>query len=333
MRINKEKNKDGQKRSVKPKAILADAYVARLWANLREPSTALSSLTQFARSRKNDVNIKELSRSLSKIKAYSMHKRTKRHIRRPSYIIHSMRMSFCSDLGDVSEFASQNASTTFLLFSLDQFTKKLSVVPLRTKSAKHVVVAMKIAIKELRAKPNATWIVDGGKEFANGLVQNLMKQHKINMYVSVTNNKAAFCERQIQSYKSNLYKYMSLNNTKKYLSALPLLTNLHNNKINLKTGLSPNQITSRNEDETFAKMYAKLALTPRPPPVYKIGDRIRISSRRLQFHKAYKPGFSDKVFIVKEVLDTRPIYSYKLMTESGIELASSYVSDEMSESN
>lgn len=329
MRKSKTEVKSGKKRK-KEKIILADSYVRRLWQNLREPGTALSSITQFLKSRNGAINVKELAKSLAKIDAYSMHKRVRHHYKRPAYIIHTTRTSFCSDLADVSDLAKSNSSIHFLLVSLDQFSKKLSVIGLRSKSATDVLKGMKLAIKQLNPKPNANWVTDSGREFRNRLVLDLMKKHKINFYESKTSQKSAYCEGAIKQLKSDIYKYMSNNSTKKYIDVLSLLTDLHNNRKHTVTGIEPNKVNDKVEGVVFSRMYARLIKKPRAPPSFQIGDKVRLSSGRIVFQKFYKAAFSKEKFIISGLKDTYPVWTYLLTTESGIPVDSSFTKEELS---
>lgn len=328
----KENHKTKKQKGAKKieKEIIPDQYVLRAWSNLNNPQTALSSLTQFAKSRGNAVNIKRLAESLSKIESYSIHKRLLKNYKRPSYIITGVGKSFCSDLADVSNISHSNSGINWLLISLDQFSRKLSVVGLKRKSAEELEVGLAKAIKELRPKKGALWATDMGLEFRNKKVKDLMKRKEIIFYAMQTNNKTAFCENKIKLFKQSLYKYFSLHKTKKYVNVLQRLVTLHNTRVHTVTGISPNLVSTKNEDEIFSRIYKKLVTKKRPPPAFHVNQKVRISSKRLVFQKMYKPGFSKKKFIITKVLDTFPVFSFKLSTEEGQPLPSSFVSSELS---
>lgn len=95
--------------------------------------------------------------------------------------------------------------------------------------------------------------------------------------------------------------------------------------------MKPNDIKEGNSGLAFSRMYKSLIQTPRKPHKYQIGTLVRISGKRLIFRKSYHPGFSRRIFRIKAIKNTYPVYSYILETADTNELlGSSYVDSELS---
>ena len=66
-------------------------------------------------------------------------------------------------------------------------------------------------------------------------------------------------------------------------------------------------------------MLDKLYGRPKPKIRYRFrtGQSVRIKKRKKDFHKGYKPTFSEKVFIIAQPVPGRYPASYKVRTEEG----------------
>lgn len=314
------------------KTTLEDRYVARAYANNHDPAF-LSSLTAFAKSRKNAVNLKNLEKSLSKIEAYSIHKPLRIRYKRPAQIIHSPNYNYCLDLIDMQSVKWHNDNNGWILVCLDSFSKFVSLIKLKKKTGIDTAEALKKALKEM-SKGGKTQVLqvwsDNGTEFLNSHVQAVFKKHNIHHYTSSTQQKAFMCERIIKEIKSKIFKWFSLKNTKRWVDLLPQLAINHNNTIHSAHGMKPKDITERTSGLAFSRMYKRLVQTPRKPHKFDIGTLVRISGKRLIFRKSYHPGYSRKIFRIKAIKNTFPVYSYILETaDTNEQLGSSYTDSEI----
>ena len=81
---------------------------------------------------------------------------------------------------------------------------------------------------------------------------------------------------------------MTERNSKKFYHMLPEFTKTFNATINRKTGLAPNDITDENSQQVWKKMWSehvKMRETPRPPPKFSVGTKVRIGKNKLLFSK------------------------------------------------
>ena len=74
-----------------------------------------------------------------------------------------------------------------------------------------------------------------------------------------------------------------------------------------------------NEEKVFANLLGDLIYLNSKPEKTKfaIGDRVRISKYKRQvFDKGYRPNWTEDVFVVNEVLPTKPV-TYKIVDFDG----------------
>lgn len=310
-----------------------DRYISRRWGNLHNEE-GLASLTAFARAHKNAYNLKELEKSLSRIPAFSMHRRTRKNTPRPAIIINRPFYSYCADLIQLTTLKKQNSGYAWVLIVLDQFRKYVSLQPLKSKTGIETAEALKKALKEMssgRRKGTVKHLtVDAGKEFLNTHVKELLRKEGITLHVSKTNAGAPLCERSIKFVKSLMWRYMTLHNTKRWVDIVPKIAWKVNNRVSDATGFKPKDINDSNSEQAFSNMYSRLVRQKRKPNKHKVGDTVRVSGSRTAFSKMYFPGFSKDLYRVKKVIDTWPMPSYQLETLDGKELESSYTDSELS---
>ena len=102
-------------------------------------------------------------------------------------------------------------------------------------------------------------------------------------------------------------EYFTHRNTAHYLDDL-----LHSYKRmrHRAIGCSPIEVTKENESSIRERMYVK-EVTSKSTVKFKVGDKVRISKTRRAFYKVYLPNWTEEIFAITEVIDTKPP-TYKL---------------------
>ena len=67
------------------------------------------------------------------------------------------------------------------------------------------------------------------------------------------------------------------------------------------------------------------------PPKFKIGDRVRISTKKDIFDKGYTPNWKDEIFIISKIKPTIPT-TYIIRDERGEELGGTFYEPELQKS-
>lgn len=304
----------------------------RRWERLKEPG-GMGSLLEFAKNQKSSFDLTELDKELSKIEFYSRYRKQRRKYKRPSYIIHHTFSVYCMDLIDMSNLAWYNSNRKWILVVLDQFSKRLALVSQKSKSRSDTAEALEKALKNLskggKRFPEKI-CSDDGLEFKNAKVQALLNRYGIYHYAIRSKNKSSLCENVIKHTKIVLYKYMDINNTKRYLDILQDVADKHNATIHNSHKFAPNQVTDSNAEEAFSRMNGHLQGKPRLPPKYEVGNYVRVAGRRLTFQKGYRNLYSSKIFRVKKVVFRPPVYTFVLEGADKKVLPTTFVAEELS---
>ena len=104
----------------------------------------------------------------------------------------------------------------------------------------------------------------------------------------------------------------SVNNNTVYWDKLDKLVDDYNNTRHSSVKMTlVNASKKENEENVFANLYGNLIYLKPEKPKFAIDDKVRISTYKRQvFDKGYTPNWAEEVFVIDEVLATKPV-TYK----------------------
>ena len=263
----------------------ADGSVRNL---VKASNLSVSKVRQFLRSKPSSTKFTLATRRFKGMKAFA---RFKNEI-------------WCMDLAYVDKLAKENNGVKYLLVRQDLFDRTVDAKGMKSKDSKETVRAiLSMITKKKRFKK--FW-VDKGTEFA-GEFKKLCKAEGVQIYSTMSETKASFAERTIRSLRIILYRYME-NNGYKYIHKLTQFVTTLNSRKNCSIDLIPKNV--KNSD-ILSILYSK-PLREFEKPIFKVGDRVRISKYDLPFRRGYKPQFTKEVFeIVANSSKKPPTYTKK----------------------
>ena len=234
------------------------------------------------------ISEKRAKRLLEKKDGYTLHREYKQPSIYNPYYVHNRREEMQADLIDVSQLAEQNDGIRFLLVIIDIFTKFTWVIPLKTKKATDMKEAFTIWLSNLDVSPEKI-MTDNGNEFKNRLVRQIFQDHNIEWMSAHGTLKACIAERVNKTIQILMHKFMTENETLRYIDALPNLTLTYNNRGHrtLK-GMTPSdadKVENENEvhgihmnryQERKEKFEKRLGNKKLP---FQVGDVVRIKTQ------------------------------------------------------
>ena len=120
---------------------------------------------------------------------------------------------------------------------------------------------------------------DQGREFDNKIMQEWLNNNDILMYCTHNEGKSVIAERFIKTLKSKIYKEMTANDSKYYLSYLNKLVDQYNNTYHNSIGKEPINVDYSHLTENIE--------TNTKAPKFKVNDRVRITKYKNTFSKGY----------------------------------------------
>lgn len=232
--------------------------------------------------------------------SYSLHKSARKKFQQTKVITKGIRHMYDADLADLSDLAEYNDHVKFLLVVIDDFTRKLAVRPLVTKTASDVRHAFEDIFKSDLKAPELLR-TDGGREFDNRVLQKYLKDMNVRYQVTSNQTKANYSERVIKTLKGKITRYLTHNNTKTYLPVLEKLVRGYNNSKHSTTKMKPNEVTESNSKQLWWRIYKprKSRLKRIKSFLYRVGDEVRITYLKNIFSREYDQNWTGEVFTIR----------------------------------
>ena len=257
----------------------------------------------------------EVQDLLAEFDAHNRHKEYHRPKYFNPYYIFSRREQIQADLIDVRQLSRQNNGVNYLFLLIDCFSKKVWVYPLKRKTGEEVSEAFRTHIEsDPETRIFKELAVDAGKEFFNTKMSLVLERFAIHIQKTAGYNKNSIAERANRSIQLLLYKYMTQNETLKYVDKLNELVATYNARSHRTlNGLSPNE-ADLPENEVLVRgihqqrfSSIKRATRFEIKKMFQVGDIVRIkqlSARISSLSRSYMPQYMSSYYIVREV-DTR----------------------------
>ena len=179
-----------------------EKYLHQLYYNPKH-STAFSSaskLWQYVRLHGRNITKKQLYEWLSKQDVYTSHHPIIHRFARRRVVTRGLNDVWDVDLMDMSNLAKYNDGVHFIAILIDIFSRYLYVEPMKNKTTKQTLTAIKNVFRKSRLQPE-TFRSDAGKEFIGKDVKEYLADCEIYQQVTRNEKKANYAERVIQTLK------------------------------------------------------------------------------------------------------------------------------------
>ena len=280
---------------------------------------------------KNREIIKEF---LASERAYSYHKPVRKRFGRNKTIVAGIDSQWQADLADVKTIADENDGVNFLLTCIDVFSKFAWVIPIKDKSAKEMIAALKKLFESSAGRKPATLQTDKGTEFLNKQVQNLLtKTYGIEHFSTFGEKKAAVVERFNRTLKERIWRYFTSSKTKRYLDVLSQIVASYNSSVHRSIRMRPCEVNSSNEPLVWRRLYGNGegdSTKKSKVAKYNKGDTVRINKWKGDFAKGYEPNWTEEEFnLVDSEMKQQPHRLYKLEDHSGEEIEGKFYREQI----
>ncbi|XP_041355485.1 uncharacterized protein LOC121373103 [Gigantopelta aegis] len=266
----------------------------------------------------SNFKLDKVKNFLNDHEAYSLHKPVRQRFRRLKVRVNTVDEQFDLDLADVSRYSKWNDGMRYLLVANDILSRYAWVVPLRNKKPETVLEGFKSMLKDGLVPKKVR--VDKGGEF-RGVFRTYAEKMKIKLIVTQNENiKANYVERLDRTLKSLLTRFMTHNNTKRYLEVLQDLIYNYNHTIHASLGKwAPAEVNHDNQIKVWRHLYLEpiiarvQANTPLQKFVFNVDDLVRISYLRKPFTKELDLRWTEELFKIVSRIRRQgiPIYRVK----------------------
>lgn len=117
-------------------------------------------------------------------------------------------------------------------------------------------------------------------------------------------------ERVNRTLKSRIQRYFYKNNTKNWIDIIEQTVNNYNKTPHSATGVAPDNVSERNRDEIFKRLYPDIDRKV----VCKLqeGDRVRKIIDKDIYQKGYTQSWSENIYIISKVKQSNGVCYYYL---------------------
>ena len=266
--------------------------------------SSIRKLYLSAKAINSNITLEDVKRFLQNVKIYTSYKPVQTNFKRRKIIVRGMNDQWQLDLIVLPRLKLDNAGYTNILAVIDCFSRYAYVEPMKTKLASETLSAFENILKRAKVKPRNIQ-TDLGSEF-KGIFARFLKEHNIHQFSTSQDTKCAIVERFIRTFKGKLFKYMKAKKTRKYADILQVIVNSYNHTRHRSLGISPIEVNKGNEQYLWEKQYRDYLFTKQRYFKFKVGDKVRLTKYRKEFHRGFYSNWRSEVFQVAHILNTDP---------------------------
>ena len=284
----------------------------------KDPSLpgSLGGVARFAHSL--GVSQRKAQQLLEQDLSYTLHKPRRRRFPTLPVVVHEIDQQWVADLVEVQRLSKNNRGYRYLLTVIDVLSKFARVQALKAKTGIELVKAFEKILKGGRRPVKLQ--TDQGKEFYDKTFQSLLDKEGIHHFSTHGDAKASIVERFNRTFKERMYRYFTAANTLRYEDVLQLLVRGYNASKHRSIGMAPKDVTLKNEGAVWERLCGQRLRANKPKTKFKVGDRVRLNKKHRLFKKAYLPGWTEEVFLVRRVIrGVVPIYKISAWDETPVE--------------
>jgi hypothetical protein len=204
------------------------------------------------------------------------------------------------DLLDYSKYSNSNKNFSWILIGIDVFTRKAYAEPIKNKTP----ISVLNAFQKFGIKP-FTVIHDDGNEY-KGAFLKYIKENDINTVTinSKYHSALSVVDRFSRTLKSIIEKEFTANNTVNWINSLSSIVENYNETPH--TGIrdiKPNDADETPNKERISSLnfWKAVKNNELAKPSLKIGDSVRIQTKKTILSKGFSQTYSSKVYKIIEI--------------------------------
>ena len=215
-----------------------------------------------------EFNYSFIKRWLNNQDSYSIQRQVRHKFKTANVRVTYIGEQFDIDLMSVRNLAKDNDGVQYLLFAIDIFSRTLWVKPLKNKTAKTVLDAMRKIFSEEKPMKIRS---DKGSEFNNKWFRKYMKENDIYFFVTQNPAKANFVERSQRTIRTALFRMMRQKRSYRYIDDLNKRVASYNASPHRSLNyIAPNDISKDNEADIWIVLKMPVVLPSFPPRCLRI---------------------------------------------------------------
>lgn len=278
--------------------------------------------------RKTKLQPQDVQNYMSQEPAYTRHAPRRHRFPKSFYNMVQLYHLVEADLIEVGRIAHFNDEIRYLMIAIECTSRKIFVRPMLNKDGKSSTEAFRYLLDHEFTSIPHTLRTDMGSEWRDRRLQQLLTERGIRHVFAVNTEKAAMVERAIQTLQRRIHRYLTYNNTLRFLPVLQDLIKSINDSPHASTGVPPNEFTQEHVYPAWERYYLAHRLPSRAYK-YKPGDTVRVSlARHDGLQKSYRGTYTPQIFTVASRRHGQP-HTYQLINSEAIPYTGQFFEEEL----
>ena len=307
------------KNTVTETEALRNEQLAKVYYDPRRGYTGINDIVQ-----KTGIPKKDVEKWLESQDTYTLHKPIRHRFPTRRVIVNGIDDQWQADLVEMRNY--KDRGYNYILTVIDVFSKYAWAVPVKRKTGEEISNSFEKIFKERMPTKLHT---DKGLEFINKTTKELLRKNNIHWFATENETKAQVVERFNRTLKNRMWKWFTMQGNNDWIEVLPDLVYNYNNSRHRSIGMTPKEASlKKNESIVYRKLFPCTQPSMAKKPNFAVGDQVRITVKRGDFRKGYRPNFTRELFKISEVLDTEPV-TYRIKDLQGEEIKGSFYEQEL----
>ena len=227
------------KRTLRNAGIVSTAEQKSLVALYRKGPSAYGSIHNLSNA--SNLSRRKVETFLHPKNAHTKYRQSRCHFPCLEVCAYDIDEIWSIDLAYLDRLAKYNKGVKYLLVAVDVLSRKLRVEPMRSKTAEETTKTF--ARMTSMTKPKKVWS-DKGTDF-RGAFKDFCNRNGIETYITRSEAKSAFAERNNRSLKNIIYKHLKNIWSSRYINELQSFVRTINSRVNGKTGMAPTKVSQK----------------------------------------------------------------------------------------
>ena len=320
---DQDQNQIGLKNGKKTSSEI-DSYLQKIYYDTRHPASfsSIEKIYNYIRlNTDKKISRKDIRIWLSKQESYTAHCPVRRRFKRPRVLAFYKNYQWDTDTANMVKYKKQNDGYGYFAVFIDIFMRFLYTQAMKTLTGREMVTVLEKVFQKSQDQPHILRS-DQGSEYVNREVRNFLKEKKVKHIYTFYETKANYAERVIKTIKLKIIKYLTANDTFRWIDELDNLTYSYNNSKHRSIGMSPFEASKEGKKyDLWQKQYGtdrkkknpKLAEVSPRRYKFRLGDRVKISYLKNQFDREYSEKWTGEIFTIinKKMNQNIPMYQIK----------------------
>jgi hypothetical protein len=247
---------------------------------------------------------------LKGVDSYTLHAPMGKKFARENYLVHAPGVILGADTCILDKLGGANDGYKYIGVFADMYSRYMFVYPLKTKTGAET------AEKVRHILTNSIWkfrslFTDKGTEFWSASMTKVLTEHDMKQYsVHSSDIKNGLLEILIKRIKTRILRYLTHENTDRYIDILPsLVSSFNNSNMVALFGQSPKSVYEMTDRAKIRRLTLKIykRFSDRKikhTQLLNVGEYVRISrlsKTQFIFNKDYLPQTTEEIFQIYKV--------------------------------